>query len=595
MAMLSAALALIAAVALAAVLTAAGARLCVVSRLPLDRGLRLAVHFLLGAGVLALLLTAVGLVGVLTPWVAMGVLGAMAGTGRWRGWRWPEWSRSLPPAAPLLLVLPVALAPPFFYDALIYHLGLPWQALLEQGLRPHPENFYATTPPLAQLVALPALAAGLERVPALLHMASFLAGGWAVAALASALGAPRWAAAMASACLPLLPLLLVVPAFPAAEGWGIAGIAAAAAIAVRRRVPAGGGVLVGALAGLAAAARAQVVPLAAALVLLTLLRQRTWGRRLGTAASLLLAAAPWWLKNLVLLHAPLAPLGWSVGGQEALWQDGHATLAMASTVAQACQLAWSSVWPEVWYLPALLLSSALLLLRWGGRRQHWLLGVVTVALVAWAGLAAVPRYLGAAVALELALAASLAGLRAGRFAFTAVVGATMVAGALGSIRLVARLGGVGLVVEEPAAVRARLVVNDPFPAFAAAAGLPEEARVLFVGEPRGFGFPRRFVAFSYYDASPLAEVAEHASNDSDLADWLIAEGFTHLLINWPELSRLAPGYPVTPWRSERGRHLFFALRARLAPPVLALSGVEIYTLRRAGPDLARPRDRTSDR
>mgnify|MGYP005842160489 CR=1 FL=1 len=592
--MLSAALALVAAAAMAAVLTAAGARVCAVSRLPLDRDLRLAVHFLLGAGVLALLLTAVGLAGVLTSWVAMGVLGAMAIAGRWRKWRRPGWARLLLAAAPLVVLLPVALAPPFFYDALVYHLGLPWQTLLEHGLRPHPENVYTTTPPLAQLVALPALAAGLERVPALLHMASFLAGGWAVTALASALGAPRWAAAMASACLPLLPLLVVMPAFPAAEGWGIAGIAAAAAIAVRHRLRAGGGVLVGALAGLAAAARAQVVPLAAALVLLTVVRQRTWGRRLGTAVSLLVAAAPWWLKNLVLLHAPLAPLGWSAGGQEALWRDGHATLAMASTVAQACRMVWASVWPQVWYLPALLLSSALLLLRGGGNRQRWLLGVVTVGLVAWAGLAAVPRYLGAVVALELALAASLAGLRAGRFAFAAVVGATVVAGAFGSIRLVARLGGVGLAVEEPAAVRARLVVNDPFPAFAAAAGLPQEARVVFVGEPRSFRFPRRFVAPSYYDTSPLAEVAEHASNDSDLANWLISEGFTHLLINWPELSRLGPGYPVAPWRSERGRHLFFALRARLAPPVLALSGVEIYALRGADRGGARLRNRASD-
>lgn len=578
--MLTAALACAAAVAVSAVLTAAGARLCALGRLGIDRDLRAAVHFLLGAGVLALLLTGVGLAGLLTRGVAVGVLGVMAVAGRWRRWRSPPWRLHVPLAVPLLLVLPVALAPPFFYDALVYHLALPWQALLERGLRPHPENLYATVPPLAQLVALPALAAGLQRVPALLHMASFLAAGCAVVALARALGAPRWAAAAAGACVPVLPVLVVVPAFPAAEGWGIAGVTAAAALAVRRRLPAGGGVLVGALAGLAAAARAQVVPLAAALVLLTMLRQRTWGRRLGTAASLLLAAAPWWLKNLILLGAPLAPLGWSTGGQEALWQDGRVAFSLAATPAQAWQIIASGVWPDAWFVPALLLSSVLIIGRGRIPGQGRLALVIAVGLVAWAGLAAVPRYLGATAALLLALAASSSGRRTGRIAFVAVVAATAAQGLGASYSLVARLGGWGLAVEEPATVQARLVINDPFPAFAQAAQLPAEARVLFVGEPRGFGFPRRFVAPSYYDSSPLAEVAERAEDASDVAEWMATQGFTHLLINWPELRRLAPGYPVAPWRSERGRNTFLALLSELSPPVVAVSGIEVYTLQR---------------
>jgi|YNPBryunderm2012_1023409.scaffolds.fasta_scaffold00084_26 hypothetical protein len=579
--MLAAVLSLAAAGAASAVMTAAGARLCAAGRLGLDRDLRAPVHFLLGAGTLAVLLTAVGLAGGLSRAVAIGVLGVLALAGRWRRWRWPRWPLVLLLAVPLLLLLPVALAPPFFYDALIYHLGLPWQALLEGGLKPHPENFYATVPPLAQLVAVPALAVHLERVPALLHMVSFLAAGCAVAALARAVGAPRWAATGAGACLPVLPLLVVVPAFPAAEGWGIAGVAAAAAVALRRRLPAGGGVLVGALAGLAAASRAQVVGLAAVVVLLTVLRQGTWGARLGTVASLLLAAAPWWLKNYVLLGAPLAPLGWSTGGQQALWQDGRVAVALAATPAQAWNIFFSGLWPDAWYVVALLLMAFLLVGRGGVPGQGRLVLLIAVGLVAWAAVAAVPRYLGATTALLLALGAAVSGsTRAGRWAFVAVVATTAAQGLAGSWSLVMGLGGVGLASEEPTAVRARLVINDPFPAFAQAAQLPAQARVLFVGEPRGFGFPRPFVAPSYYDSSPLAAVTEREEDPAEVAAWLAGQGFTHLLINWQELRRLAPGYPVVPWRSEAGRETFRALLAQLSPPVMAVAGVEVYTLDR---------------
>lgn len=578
--MLTVGLELVAAGVMAAIITAAGARMCAVCRLPLGRDVGVAVHFLLGAGVLALLLTGVGLTGTLTRGVVVGVVGGMALAGRWRGWRWPALLPLAVVAAPLVLLGPVALAPPFFYDALVYHLGLPWQALLEHGWRPHPENLYAVMPPLAQCVALPGLALGLERMPAQLHLASFLAAGCSVSALARTLGAPRWAAASAGATVPLLPILVVMPAFPAAEGWGIAGATGAAALAVRRRLSPGGAALIAALAGIAVASRAQVAPLAAVLTLLALLRVRTWGQRLAAAVSLLVFAAPWWLKNLLLLGAPLAPLGWSVGGQEALWRDGRVAHALAATPAQAWQVVSSGVWPDAWYVLPLLLSSVLLL-GWGrvpGR--VWLAGVVMAGLAAWAGLAAVPRYLGATAALLLALSASLTGTRVGRLAFAMVVGATAAQGLLGTWTLVARLGGVRVIGREPAAVRERLVVNDPFPAFAAAAQLPVDARVLFVGEPRGFGFPRRFVAPSYYDVSPLAEAAEEADSPRDITEWMARQGFTHMLINWSELRRLVPGYPVAPWKTDRGKNTFLALPAELAPPAVAVSGVEIYSLAR---------------
>ncbi len=33
-------------------------------------------------------------------------------------------------------------------------------------------------------------------------------------------------------------------------------------------------------------------------------------------------SAPWWVKNLVLLGAPFAPVGWHREGLDTLWRDG---------------------------------------------------------------------------------------------------------------------------------------------------------------------------------------------------------------------------------------------------------------------------------
>ncbi len=66
-------LAFTAAVAMAAILTATGARLCALGQRGLNRHVCAPVHFLLGAGPLAVLLTAEGLARGLSRGVAIGV------------------------------------------------------------------------------------------------------------------------------------------------------------------------------------------------------------------------------------------------------------------------------------------------------------------------------------------------------------------------------------------------------------------------------------------------------------------------------------------------------------------------------------------
>jgi len=565
--------------ALSGILAAGGARLRAVLRLAVRPGVRLPVDLLLGSWVLA---TAVMLLGLARAWfppvlVAVAVVVGVAGRWRRTGWRWQALSL---PALGALVALPVALAQPFFYDALVYHLGLPWQALLEHGLRGHPEDLFAAFPPLAQLLSAVPLALALDRVPAVLHWWSVVTAGVAAGSLAHVLGAPRWAAGLAALCLPLLPAQALVAGLPAAEGWAIAGVLAALAVALAPRVSAGGALLAGGLVGIATATRLQGIPWSVMVLAIVWVRERR-ARALGEGVlGFLAGSAPWWLKNLVLLGDPTAPVLWRREGVETLWRDGG-SVALAGSVPFVRTLG-DALAPHAAYLAPVVLAAVLALLS--QRHPRLLLaGAVAVGgVLAWGVTGSLPRFLAPAAGVVLALAAAAARTTFGRWAACLALGVTAATGLVFNLSELRRVGGVSVPARSAAADRV-WIPDNPLPAFADAHVLPADARVLFVGEPRGFGFPRRFVAPSQHDVSPLRAVLEGARDPGEAVAALHAQGFTHLLVNWGELSRLADDYPVAPWRDTAGWRRWNAFVVALGVPAIQIGVVEIFALTPANP------------
>src|SRR5207249_662424 len=143
---------------------------------------------------------------------------------------------------------------------------------------------------------------------------------------------------------------------------------------------------------------------------------------------------------------------------------------------------------------------------------------------------------------------------------------------------VVRWGGFGLALEPSTLGMADLVTNNPATVGQEAASLPSGGRVLFVGEARGFGFPTRFTAPSQHDLSPLRNPIESLPSAQEVRGWLTAQGYTHLLVNAAELRRLAPRYPIAPWRTEEGRRRFEALLETLGPPLIQRGEVAIFKL-----------------
>ncbi len=575
---LAALVALCGGVAFSAIVVGSGERVRAVARLPVRPALKVPVDFLLGSWLVGV---PVLLLGLLHAWSrgTLGAVVALLAAVAWKrmvpsGWK-PLW----PALLASLIVLPIALSPPFFYDALVYHLGLPWQALRAGGLSAHPEDLFAAFPPLAQFVDAPALSFGLDRVPAVVHLAGFVAAGAAVWALARALGASRWAATLAAGCLVLLPCQVLVPALPAAEAWALGGAVTAVALLAQPRWHPGTAALIGFLTGVASAARMQGVPWAGVLVVAVALRTRDVREAVRAAVGFLVGSCPWWLKNAVLLHDPLAPLLWRREGIETLWRDAGSAMHTAAGAASLVRTTVAVLTPQASYLIPLALAAVISGLARGQGRARLVAAVCLAGAGSWALTGNLPRFLGPAVALLLALAAAASGRSAaGRLAAGLALGTTLALGAVISVRELHRWGGLALVGETPAEVRSALVVNDPFPAFVAAGSLPPAARVLFVGEPRGFGFPRRFVAPSQHDVSPLRAALEASPDPRVTCRVLRGQGFTGILVNWGELSRLAGGYPVAPWRDEAGWRRWTTFIAWLGPPLVRASPVQVFVL-----------------
>lgn len=77
----------------------------------------------------------------------------------------------------------------------------------------------------------------------------------------------------------------------------------------------------------------------------------------------------------------------------------------------------------------------------------------------------------------------------------------------------------------------RVIVNDLQNAWALAdRHLPKESLVLFAGETRAAGFPRKFIASSGYDLSPAQDWMQNAGSPEGFHSLLKAQGVTHLLV-----------------------------------------------------------------
>jgi len=140
---------------------------------------QLCTRFILGLGLMIMATMAAGWLRLWGPWFHHGVLAG--GILLWAG-RPPRANSSTRPlfqrrdlfwAAPALaLLLFYGAFPPTFYDALLYHLGVPGYYLQAGGFAPWPDNFFSALPQNAEMLNLLLLSGGSVHGPKFLSLAA---------------------------------------------------------------------------------------------------------------------------------------------------------------------------------------------------------------------------------------------------------------------------------------------------------------------------------------------------------------------------------------------------------------------------------------
>jgi len=470
-----------------------------------------------------------------------------------------------------------AVAPPFEYDELEYHLG----ALADYQRAGHiaflRHNFYSNLPQLTEMLYLLAMTTTSDIAAKLLHWLFGLLGAGAVYGVARQLWSRRvgLVAAALFYCTPFVQDLSRTARVDLATAF-FATLAFGGLIVWSEEFHRDGPgrdrtwVRLSALAaGAAVATKWTAIPVVVipAIFLLAVRRQFR-----PIPAYCLMAAVvvlPWLLKNWLLTGNPVYPLfyawfphsSWSAQ-QAAVFAARHYPKFNGEAVGQLVLLPWNFSFVEAGAVPLLLMTAPLLLLvprveatvarRVGGlfvaayagwfclTFRPWRFLFPAFGLAAVIGAFAMERLqrepsvrITVRVAVGLVLAISLMTLALNDFVDVQDPGRmpprmNFVTYALGQFSRDAFVAQMGRGVLEPI-----IWMNQ---------NLPSDAKVLYVGEARAYYAKQTVVWSTAFDQHPVTAMSRQARSAEELLAALRAQGITYLYVNYSELDRLRRGY-----------------------------------------------------
>lgn len=511
-----------------------------------------------------------------------------------------------------------ALSPPLFYDALVYHLGVPNLFLLRDGIEHLPHNVYSNFPFGAEMLYLLALHLGGPELAGLVNFAF----GLLAAIVLAAIVRPRWGerpARVAAALFLLTPQVLLLSRFATTELPMTFFTLLAFLCLLRwseeeRRADL---ILAGVFGGFAFSTKylgGLFAVLAPAGYLLLRRRPRALGLLLAAAG---LAASPWLLKNLLLTGNPVHPaffglLGgsdWSEGQAATLAADAHAAWFMAGSWKDWLELPLQVVLPRRdlgvpdeggWVWLPVLAAAAFVAVRRRGGAERLLLWLFASCTLLWAATFWIARFLLPALALGTVLIAlALEGLAAGArrrlpeaalLLFCAGTVLTFAGDELAG-RALQRALKPALGLQTRDAYLASFLRIHPAVDFANRR-LPRDARLLVLGDAKTAYLRRDHVAGTVLDRSPLPALLGPADDAEGMALALRRAGITHVLVNARELERTAAEYPLSspPAALLQAFLVFLEQRGELL-----LRGNGVFLYRVAGPAEAAPASPLSPR
>jgi len=559
----------------------------------------LPIALLTGAGVLAAISSFFAIIGLFRAPVLGVLLASCALVGIWEFYRTDRvaiWRviaglpvAVLPLAAVAAVLIPVLTAPPVMYDSLNYHLAFPDHWLAAGRFIEFPRHGFSYYPSSYGALYGFALATVGPWAATAIHYWFGVLGALTAASLGSKIGG-KTTAVWAAACYGLTPAVLEVATYAAADlavaAWGGAALFVLLTGDHKRRTP-GRAALCGFLIGCAVAAKY----LALAVVLLPLViaavpmffgagRKQIIRTVLVFAFAAAIPLAPWLGRNLVWTGNPLYPyLQTLLGGPATDMSIGGHMMQIGGASAGTLTWAWSAATALVrrtidplaqggllgpqWLL---LLPVAAFTVRRKTQRTFalslWLFTLTGLA--TWGSLVQMARFLLPVLIPAAALAGSAAAALVSlpetvlRWSFRILLAtiffwnATMIV----TTQNFERLGIAGGFVAAEDYLQ-RWASYYPVVDYLNQ-DLPQDARVLFVAEPRSMYVNRPVVVEDPFTTPLLVEMAAGSNSGREIARKLIDSGVTHVLVNTVEMPLSAklrglPNYWSNATNSERAR------------------------------------------
>ncbi len=490
-----------------------------------------------------------------------------------------------------------AIVPTLHYDDLVYHLGLPRQALLT-GAWPAETHFHhAMMPASWEALFLVPLALGGGVGPQLMNVVALAGLGIVALTLAQRGGGP-----LASAVA--LTLLLASGAFMGSTWTAGNDLAFALALACAlHQVLDHRWLMAGACAGAALGMKLAAAPGVVALGVVALAIASPWPGRLARAGAFagiaVAVAAPWWIRALVLTGNPLYPaLPGVLGGHP--WDATAAALlardsAVGAMPGDGPRAFVTGAWhllahPERLGTPAgsvavfaLLVAGGLALRHRGVAQGGILLAFTGLAYAGWCATSLMERFFLApliavapfAVAF-VAIIEERVSLRGVRALLAGVAVVALVTGWLASLDGFYGTRGLpawSIVRDREGLVRRSLDLGALEPL--AASELPAGSRLLLVAEARVALIPFPARASTALDPPLMAALLREARGVDDVPR-LLAPHATHVLVNKRERERWIEGYGLYSRSGAAGVLLSAWLASQ--PAVLSAGAVDVIAI-----------------
>lgn len=462
-----------------------------------------------------------------------------------------------------------------FYDQWHYHLGFPYHWLRAGTVVSFPGQAYSFFPSNMGLLYTYALAGPGGWGAQVIHWWMGVLAASGSAAIAYRLGAGVAGRTLAAAVFLATPSVVSMGAL-AGSDLGVAAFAVGGVLAVlrifskpehTRAMATMAGLAAGLAAGCKYTALATVVPPFGIAVVVTAGvvsgQDRRWRQIVTVAFAFGLSAgvvlAPWLIRNTVATGNPVYPyfveaFSGEVDPANETDDDvasGIGGFGMSSSkVVTALTLGTFSKRGQAGDLGPVHLAFVPLVLLWMWRNRRsptaWtVLGIVVIAIPAWAAGPPLGRYL-------LPILAINAGLIGASWSEFGVRWSLPVRAGLASLLFLILAANCNPIRGEYLFDQLQCFLgaqdsdnyleakSSQIPPFRAAnETLPADARVLLVGEPRPFGIDRDVVVEDQFRTPLLAELARRSSTPGEIADGLHELGITHLLWNAEEAGRIA--------------------------------------------------------